>query len=546
MAEVTFWLDLGVPVDTLSSYRRTPLQIAVSKQYLEIVNLLIKRGANPTYALTDTSDVSLLKLLLEKGANPEGASGLLYSFLRCGDLKTFELIVSCYKNNFTNLIALLKQLLTWDKESLSYAKELQPTIRSQGVRILAEKLKDQNIEMDGMPLLHHIAIYNEKLAISLIKGGANPHLITTTGISVLHLAVLLNLKSLTATLIHHKVNLAVVDYTGATPLNHALNYHKTHAIARMLIEASGEMIHVQLFYLYNSYKLLGIKWLSPLMKKEPLLHAQWKEMNLEKLCAHVFDLEGQQEVEGLSYHREGWLFPRWMIKKIGQCPNNRADLDPNLFQAISSLCAFTANPTATSQEYLERIQAHEPVAIISATHNHWYYFLFYQNIYAFCNGHFDSLFISTYEQENLTVEIIERLRFECSIVDKRETATKLRADVERILSLKQIKTPYKSTTWAKQKIGNCGWKGFEMLIHIFVKLKNGKEGFIEGWLSNLKTELSALYASHCKKGFSANPALMDVISKIKLPEIDTEKYLFSQFIDVPASEKLNYSSILPR
>lgn len=280
--DIKFWLDMGGQIDDLSSTcKETPLQHAVNTNQMEAVLLLLKRGANPTLALGSAFNYqpSFIRILLEHGANPHtllvGKKSLLQATVQAKDIENFEILAGAYKQaDKGHLIDLLTDFLSTKIEFLNtkiYPEKSKD--RFEWIRILLDVIDCKNVTIKGLPLLHCLAIYDEKLALYILKGGANPHAITSTGISALHLAAILNRQSLASTLIDMKVDLNVKDYTGATPLNHALNYHKTHLLAVKLIK-NGALPHAHPLYLYNSFKLLGIKWLSPDTNRTSLLHAE--------------------------------------------------------------------------------------------------------------------------------------------------------------------------------------------------------------------------------------------------------------------------------
>lgn len=559
--ELNYWLDLGASVDICGkAYPFTPLQLAVKLKKSKAAYQLLKRGANASLALPEALNYNpfFTESLIKYGAQ---VSNKVFELAKnVEEIEVFELLLKNYKElDEKCLINLLIELFSKKIPFLSFSpvrltQGTEPSTSDfQKVRILLEKIKCSEIK--GMPLLHWVTIYDEELAISMIKGGANPHLITSAGITVLHLAALLNLQSLATTLIEKKVDLLVRDYTGATPLNHALNYYKTHSLATQLIQEGG-MKNINEFYLYNSYKLLRIKWLSPLIKKDPLLHAKWKEMNLGKLCAHLYDLKGVHKIDDtLSILREGMISPTWLIKKIGQCTKNMKGLDSKILQKVVAVCEFTANPSLTDENYVAQIKADEPVVVIKATECHYVYILFYKDAYVYCDGNFDSITIQRYNRDSLTEEMIKRLRFGCSIVDPERLAKELKESVEATLEVKKESSDakYQSSLWVKQSVGNCNWKSFEMAMHALVLLENGSMDFIAAWLSNLKETFASQYISNVKQGiFLPDQELLTVIENgQKEPSCfsgtNVKEAGFSQFIVTPGSSGvMGYYSFFPK
>lgn len=608
--DICFWLNMGGRVDDLSSNTKiTPLQIAVNAYQIEAASLLLEKGANPTIALKNALEgapLPFLKLLMTYGANPHSTWSDNFSVLQGAVLGNriakFEILARAYKDvDKSHLIEVLTDFLgtkiaflNEDRPNKTNTTHINREESIQWIRILIDVVDCKNIMIKGLPLLHCLAIYDENLALSVLKGGANPHVITSTGISALHVAAILNLQSLASTLIEMKVNLNVKDYTGATPLNHALNFYKTHALAVELIE-NETLPHANSFYLYNSFKLLGIKWLSPHLKRTPLLHAQWKEMNLGKLCSHLFDIGGRSDLlpleagatESISFLREGMISPRWLIKKIGESTKKMTSINPKLNQMISSLCEFSTDPTHTNKDYLTRIQEGKPVLIMTSTNCHSYDILIYKNAYVVCDGNFKTIEIKRFQRDLLTEEIIARLRYECSIADPEKAANDLRASVETLLQVRSesVDESLKSDTWVPQTIGNCNFKSFEMSIHALALLENEPVNhFLGSWILELKIQLASQYISNAKKGFFQpdqfliQTMIADLEKHRKNSELETcnkidavcvschllfdpvkcengllvqqvknrAELCFSQFINVPLPEELYYRAILPK
>ena len=83
LAAVRAALDAGVPVDTPFRYERTALSFAAGRDNLEIVKLLLERGADPNKKDTfygaspmnwaaDKGSVAMIRLMIERGGTPGG------------------------------------------------------------------------------------------------------------------------------------------------------------------------------------------------------------------------------------------------------------------------------------------------------------------------------------------------------------------------------------------------------------------------------------------------------------------------------------------
>lgn len=308
-------------------------------------------------------------------------------------------------------------------------------------------------------------------------------------------------------------------------------------------------------------------------------------MNLGKLCSHLFEIKGHTEVGGVSYNREGMISPRWLIKKVGHCTEKMTDLSPHLTQMIGSMCAFTADSAHSNANYLSRIQDDKPTLIMMSTNCHSYDILIYKDAYVVCDGNFQTIDVKRYNRDLLTEEIIEKLRYGCSIADPKKAADNLRSSIEALLQVRSESTDaaYLSVAWVQQKIGTCNLKSFEMSIHTLVLLE-GEEvrPFIESWTLGLKLQLAAQYISNAEKSLfppdqlllhtmitdleknraNADPETLNQIDAMCAScynLYDADKYekglssvvknlkesSFSQFINVTIPDDLYYRAFLP-
>lgn len=226
------------------------------------------------------------------------------------------------------------------------------------ILILLKRVPDLlHASFDGLSAMHCAALAGEEIALKALELGGDPHACTSTGITLLHLAALKNLRTFAEALLDRGVNPDKQDYTGSTPLDHAATYLKTDCITKLFLERK---IHsANPLYLYINAQIRDIDWLP--ITETPALRSAWEEISLNKLCAHVFGINDFFHLhDDLIFSREGMSSsPRWLIEQIGKCTQQMSAISQDEEQwkeTIASMCAFTSKDSHLSDaDYLELI-----------------------------------------------------------------------------------------------------------------------------------------------------------------------------------------------
>lgn len=503
LAALIFWIHAGAPLDTTVKFgpyqHKTPLYLAIAAKHNHIIPLLLQYPLNlnavPYLALAIRQSISLdnIKRLFDRGASIwhmwDEQLPLDYA-----SLHHWHDVISLIANlsNITNLeINMLIHQMTVGQPHLSKEKALRR--KSAYLTVIKSWIAQmgpaaESAIYEDIPLLHRVMLCcGEDLAITALKRGANHTEVTSTGITALHLAVMCNYQRFANILVGMSSDFSTKDYTGATAFNHALDYARTLNIAQQMI-ASSNMVHCDAFYLYDSYKQLRIEWLDHcirrLLNSQPHLREKWKEFNLSKLCAHIFNIGDYNLLtpsgttsNPKSYIRGGLLAPMGLLHKIMKCTREMGDFIPSHFKdLIISLCDLPSrNASITNADYLFHIKSRKPALIITGQWAHAQYILIYQSYFIFCDGSSQRIAFHRYNESALTEELIGKLRYDRAYTDPSEQTQSILKSVYNAISLTldpQSEAYACHIQWEAQTVENCTFKSFEVAVIMLFAIEN--------------------------------------------------------------------------
>ena len=128
LAAVKAALDAGIPVDTPFRYDRTALSFAAGRDNVEIVKLLLERGADPNKKDTfygasamnwaaDKGSVPMIRLMIERGGTPGG--DLLENAVEKGDPEFVALALEKGKPSADDLTVALAAAVKDKKDAIA-------------------------------------------------------------------------------------------------------------------------------------------------------------------------------------------------------------------------------------------------------------------------------------------------------------------------------------------------------------------------------------------------------------------------------------------
>jgi serine/threonine-protein phosphatase 6 regulatory ankyrin repeat subunit B len=173
---------------------QSPLALAVIKDNVDMVQLLLDQKANINLPVTTTLETPLIlaakahnqqlvRLLLENGADPNiadsaGRTPLIWCCIR----NDYELIKYLLGNG-----ADLHKTTNYGNTALELAIWYQNTISAKILMIRGANLNSQGSKDKGTPLLYACIKEEYALAIELIRRGANVHAVNKNGDGILHI-----------------------------------------------------------------------------------------------------------------------------------------------------------------------------------------------------------------------------------------------------------------------------------------------------------------------------------------------------------------------
>jgi ankyrin len=283
---VNLLLEKGADLNKMSSLNFSCLHFAVMKNYVEIAALLIKKGVNlnaraninalnytPLDLATKLDRVELVQLLLANGANPtvsEEGFRTFYWAAEKGHLNIVNLLLANYPE-FINkmdqdgctLLSLAAQHGHVDIARLLLEKGADPNMHTENgftplhwaadngklelVNLLLERgasLNDAANQDSFTPL--HLAVDQNYVEVSrlLLEKGADPNIAAENGTTPLHWAAYNGHIEQINLLIEKGANINVIDYAGWTPLH----------IASKQVNISSSEVYLDVILSLLSYK----------------------------------------------------------------------------------------------------------------------------------------------------------------------------------------------------------------------------------------------------------------------------------------------------
>ena len=238
---VEFLLLSGANANATNEYGVSALHLAMEKEDLILINLLVERGAKLEVrninGYTPNSDLALMNLLVEKGAKVDGEdiySGytpLIWAVIK-GNLKSAEFLLSEGAN--------VNATTGYGRSALHFAS-VEETDDFDLAKLLVEN--GANLEEktnDGYtPLICAVEKGNSKVVEFLLSKGANINATTEDGISALHIVSRDDDLDLIKFFITEGAKLESKDIAGNTPLIWAVNEGNSKIVEYLLSKGAN-------------------------------------------------------------------------------------------------------------------------------------------------------------------------------------------------------------------------------------------------------------------------------------------------------------------
>jgi len=186
-------IEHGAPVDALDNYHTTPLRWAFAAGNRNVVDLLLRHGADPTIA---------------------DLKGRILSSEMIGDG------ISRYMDALTPSINWRSCLLNSDQAAILMSFDHSPDTLCRIMGTLLERgVTVDAVDYDDRTLLHHAALWEDpSMARLLLQHGATPNAVDLQGETPLHIAAKGSNPNLVRLLLDNGVDVDAQDSSGQTPL----------------------------------------------------------------------------------------------------------------------------------------------------------------------------------------------------------------------------------------------------------------------------------------------------------------------------------------
>lgn len=245
---VELLLQHGVNPNIKNSYGFAPIHMAMSSSEVELLQLLVKYGANIDIrigkgwisggdtALTrsiSNNNFEVTKLLLENGANPDISNSN----------KEFPLTIA-FNYDHQNIIELLLKYKANPNSSYFLAIAVSRD-DIELAKLLIHYMADPNILDDNKSAPLHIAVEhnNEEMIKLLIKAGARINILDTNYYTPLHKAVIKGNIDIAKLLISLGGNVNLKDLYDNSPLKYAM---KNEEMMKLLLENNADYSELSL------------------------------------------------------------------------------------------------------------------------------------------------------------------------------------------------------------------------------------------------------------------------------------------------------------
>ncbi|XP_057325253.1 putative ankyrin repeat protein RF_0381 [Microplitis mediator] len=242
-------LERGADIRVVNSQGKTPLDLAVDKKFLSIIELIINKNVNDDLSLTFSkledhkllhiaakSSVIIVKKLLAKGLDVDSVRDGMTPLHRAAQSGCLS-VVNCLINNKAdvNAVSTNKSYLGYSVLHFATDAEVVELLIKNGARV-------NGTRNELSPLCCAIKRCNDDQVVKvLLSNGANVNAVVKNKLTALHCAVTHKKEAVVELLLDHGADISVKDNEGRNILNFAYGCYTSLKIWEILVNHGADV-----------------------------------------------------------------------------------------------------------------------------------------------------------------------------------------------------------------------------------------------------------------------------------------------------------------
>ncbi|XP_008558550.2 putative ankyrin repeat protein RF_0381 [Microplitis demolitor] len=244
-------LERGAGINVVNSQGKTPLDIAIDKKYVSIIELIIRKNVNDlslTFSkledhkllhIAAKSNVFIVEKLLDKGLDVDLVKDRMTPLHRAA-LSGCLAVVNCLINNKADVNAVSTNKSYLGHSVLYFAVDGR---NAEVVELLIKNGARVNETRNELSPLHYAikTCNNDQVVKVLLSNGANVNAVMKNKLTALHCAITHSKETVVELLLDHGADISVKDEKGRNILNFAYDCYTSLRIWKILVNHGADV-----------------------------------------------------------------------------------------------------------------------------------------------------------------------------------------------------------------------------------------------------------------------------------------------------------------